>query len=149
MRGRRFRRSPAAANRPCKSTVLQLFILRGASQEKGASTHVATPDKFQGKEQSIAQNRQQAIDVFSRGDASEQYDFASRRRESLGGFTQRTCKPRLIGINLNLDKLMHLRLANGGVGRKQTTAGRDDLHTRESLGGVRKSPRVSQLSPKV
>ena len=148
-RGGRFRRSPATPNRPCKSKVVQFFVSRGASQKQSAPAHVATPDKVRGKEQSFAQNRQQAIDVFSRRNASQQNDFASRRRERFGGLAQGTCKPRLIGINFNIDKLTHLRLTNAGVGRKQTAAGRDDLHTRKSLGGIGKLPPVSQLSPKI
>jgi hypothetical protein len=49
----------------------QKSIRRYAAQQKPAATHVAASDKFVGEMQPVAEDRQQMVHIFPRGNASE------------------------------------------------------------------------------
>ena len=47
-----------------------------AAQQQAAAAHVAAADEVAGKQQAVAEDRHQDVDVLRRGDAAEQDDLA-------------------------------------------------------------------------
>src|ERR1700722_13759543 len=60
----------------CDRNIRQLLAGLGASQHQAAAAHVATPYELDWKEQALAKNSHQRLDVLRRSDAAEQYHFA-------------------------------------------------------------------------
>ena len=60
----------------CDRNIRQLLAGMGASQHQAAAAHVATPYELDWKEQALAKNSHQRLDVLRRSDAAEQHNFA-------------------------------------------------------------------------
>ena len=55
----------------------ELFAAPRAAEHQPAATHVSSSRKFGGEEKTVSKNFQQGFDIFRRGDAAEQHDFAA------------------------------------------------------------------------
>jgi hypothetical protein len=138
-----------AAGRAYDRDVLQLFVAFDAPQEKGATAHVTATDEFRRKQQSVAKDRKQAVDILSGGNASKQDHIAGGVGKSFSGASQWPRESSFFSCNRYGDKLAQLSNSDAGFGRKQSPARRDNLHSSDSGGGARKVLSIRQLSPKV
>lgn len=54
----------------------ELLAAARAAEHQSTAAHVSAPRKFGREEKPVSKNFQQGFDIFRRGDAAEQHDFA-------------------------------------------------------------------------
>jgi hypothetical protein len=69
-------RPAATANRTGDGRVDQRHTCPSRAKHQSAAAHVAAPDEFGRKQQRIAKNAKQRLDVFGRRDAAKKHDLA-------------------------------------------------------------------------
>ena len=108
--------------------VLQLAIGEDAPQHQPAAAHVAPADEIHRKQEPIAENRQQHLDVLSRRDAAEQHDIALGPGSSIQrarGPDQRIPIPRITEIDRLGGKRADRVEGDHRLGRPQAGVWRD------------------------
>jgi hypothetical protein len=123
-----------------------------AAQHQSAATHVAATDEVSGEAQPVTKVREQNINIFSRGNAAEQNDFAPGRYF----FCQTPCVAlercsitRIIFVNVDHSEFPQVIEANSLARIDQAAGWRDDKHPRGSSDRARKCICVGNFPAKI
>lgn len=143
------RGTAAAADGSGDGSVGQFVRVGDASQHQAAPAHVAASDKVWGKEEPLAENRQEDVDVLGGGDAAEEHYFARCTGQLLGGFGERPYEFRFVYIDGDGGEFMHEGGVDGRVGGEEAAGGSDDECAGYGGGRSREFSRVGEFAAKI
>jgi len=132
--------------------VFELFPGRRAAQQQAAAAHVAAPDEGRRKDEALAEDLQQRLDVARAGDAAEEHDARLRsgeRRQRFGVAQLRLQEAPLAGLDRDAAVLLQARQGDR-LGRiAQPFSRRDDEGAAQAGGGPREGARVGELAAEI
>ena len=106
-----FGRSLSLSHRARHGDVRQFVAIDRAAQQQSAAAHVPAPDEIRWKTQPFPKMREENIDIFSRGDASQQNNFRVCRqffRESLDRAFEGFAIARIVFIDVDGGELAQI-----------------------------------------
>lgn len=123
-----------------------------ATEHEAATAHVSPSGKFGRKEKPLAENPQQGLDIFRRGDAAEQNDFAfgaNLRCEAAGVAFQWNEVARLGGGDRRGGEGAEGFSGDEHVRGEQAAAGGDDQRSGDVRRRIGEGPGVGEFAPEV
>jgi len=147
---RKFLRSAATAYGAEHRGVGQFLVSRHAAQQETAATQVSAPDEIAWETQPLAEMREQAFHIFSRGDAPQKDDFIDVQFGQRGhGGSERSDIAWLGNIDRHGGEFPEASRVHRRVPAHQPAGGRDDQGAGRGLGRLGEAARVGQLSAKI
>lgn len=130
----------------------ELPPVANAAEHQAAAAHVSAPGEFGGKEEPLAKNLEQRLDVFWRGDAAEKYDFAAIAdmlgKEARVAFERKPIAALRCRYRCGGDSAQDIAV-QGNFRRKQAAAGRDDERTGRLRRRLGKGSRIGEFAAEV
>src|SRR6266496_972340 len=134
---REFGRSLSVNNRARHRDIGKLLSINRAAQHQSTATHIAATDEVSGEAQPVTKFGQQNVNIFSRGNAAEQNDFApglyflyQTPRVALERFSI----TRITFVNVDQSEFTQVVETNSRVRIDQATRWRDNKSARGLLG---------------
>jgi len=116
----------------------ELLAATRAAEHQSTAAHVSAPRKFGREKKTLSKNFQQGFDIFRRGDAAEQHDFAVCS-EALGEQARIAFERNAVSFvgqrNRGGGDIAEIFAGEHGVGGKQTAAGCNHEDSPVSAGG--------------
>src|SRR3954470_24968310 len=149
---RQARRTLPVPRQVPEGCVRQFLAAAGAAEHQAAAAHIAAPDEFLGKQQSVAEHRNHRREILDRRDTAEEDEVAVAAGEFVNAAArtlERAAVERVVSVNGNGGDGAKMLEGDDRLRRNQAHAGGNHEGAGQVGGWRGKGLRVSELAAEV